>query len=192
MMIGAAGMGLCMAVIAGCVSQTTNKASLGVATAFVYLFSPFFVTGFLGLAFLYSSEIVPLSVRTPITALSKCSTWVFNFVVAEITPVGFTNLGYKYFIIYACINLCLILPSKSSSPHYFHVAILISEQPSTSPSPRPSAGISKRSTRSSWRATTSCSQCVWPTDRDRWTSERSRMTKRPMARLLWSIVVICR
>ncbi|KAJ7630378.1 putative MFS sugar transporter [Roridomyces roridus] len=111
MLFGAAGMGLCMAVIAGCVSHPENRTALHVAIAFIYLYSPFFVTGYLGLAFLYSSEIAPLSVRTPITALSSTSTWLFNFTVVEATPTGFNSLGYKYFIIYACINWFLILPT---------------------------------------------------------------------------------
>lgn len=45
------------------------------------------------------------------TAISTCTTWLFNFVVAEITPIGFDTLGYRYFIIYAVINLCLVLPT---------------------------------------------------------------------------------
>ncbi|KAJ7480037.1 MFS sugar transporter [Mycena galericulata] len=111
MIFGAAGMGLCMAVIAGCTSHPSNHTAVHAAIAFVYLFSTFFVTGYLGLAFLYSSEIAPLSVRTPITALSTTSTWLFNFTVVEATPTGFNSLGYKYFIIYAVINWFLILPT---------------------------------------------------------------------------------
>lgn len=115
MIFGAVGMGMCMAIIAGCTSHPSNHMAVHAAIAFVYLFSLAFVTGYLGLAFLYSSEIAPLSVRTPITALSTTSTWVFNFTVVEATPTGFDSLGYKYFIIYAVINWFLILPSKSSS-----------------------------------------------------------------------------
>ncbi|KAJ7674399.1 putative MFS sugar transporter [Mycena rosella] len=111
MIFGAAGMGMCMALLAGCTSHPENHTAVHAAIAFVYLFSLFFVTGFLGLAFLYSSEIAPLSVRTPITALSTTSTWLFNFTVVEATPTGFNSLGYKYFIIYAVINWFLILPT---------------------------------------------------------------------------------
>ncbi|KAK7064797.1 MFS sugar transporter [Favolaschia claudopus] len=111
MMFGAAGMGMCMALIAGCTSHPENTTAVHAAIAFIYLFSTFFVTGFLGLAFLYSSEIAPLSVRTPITALSTTSTWLFNFTVVEATPTGFDSLGFKYFIIYAAINWFLILPT---------------------------------------------------------------------------------
>ncbi|KAJ7795694.1 putative MFS sugar transporter [Mycena olivaceomarginata] len=88
MIFGAAGMGLCMALIAGCTSHPSNHTA-----------------GFLGLAFLYSSEIAPLSVRTPITAFSTTSTWLFTFTVVEATPTGFNSLGFKYFIIYAANKL---------------------------------------------------------------------------------------
>ncbi|KAJ7171731.1 putative MFS sugar transporter [Mycena crocata] len=111
MMFGAAGMGMCMAIIAGCTTHPNNETAVHAAIPFIYLFSLFFVTGYLGLAFLYSSEIAPLSVRTPITALSTTSTWLFNFTVVEATPTGFDSLGYKYFIIYAVFNWFLILPT---------------------------------------------------------------------------------
>jgi hypothetical protein len=36
-------------------------------------------------------------------------------VVAEITPIGLSTLRYKYYVIYAVINICLTFPSKSYS-----------------------------------------------------------------------------
>lgn len=69
-------------------------------------------TGFLGLTFLYASEIAPLSMRVPITSISTGTAWAFNFLVAEITPIGFATLKYRYFIIWACINLLLITPCE--------------------------------------------------------------------------------
>ncbi|KAI1316025.1 general substrate transporter [Xylariaceae sp. FL0255] len=111
MIFSATGMGLCMAVIAGGSSQSGNTAAVGAAAAFIFLFSLFFPIGFLGLTFLYASEIAPLSHRVPITAISTGSAWLWNFVVAEITPVGFSTITYRYPIIYAAINWFLILPS---------------------------------------------------------------------------------
>ncbi|TGO51387.1 hypothetical protein BCON_0162g00090 [Botryotinia convoluta] len=110
MMFAAFGMGSCMAIIAGTSSQITNTSCVIVAAVFIFMFSLFFPTGFLGLTFLYASEVAPLSVRVPITAMSTGSAWIFNFIVAEITPVGFATIGWRYYIIYACINLFLILP----------------------------------------------------------------------------------
>ncbi|KAK5127315.1 hypothetical protein LTR08_004354 [Meristemomyces frigidus] len=111
MMVAAAGMGSCMAVVAGTSSQTNNTAAVGAAGAFIFLFSLFFPTGFLGLTFLYASEISPLSARVPITSMSTGTAWLFNFLVAEVTPVGFATIGWRYYIIFSCINYFLILPS---------------------------------------------------------------------------------
>ena len=70
MMVSSLGMGVCMAVVAGGSSQPSSTASVAVAAAFIFLFSLFFPTGFLGLTFLYAAEISPLSHRVPITAMS--------------------------------------------------------------------------------------------------------------------------
>lgn len=113
MLVAAFGMGMCMAVVAGTSSQSGNTAAVGAAAAFIFLFSLFFPVGFLGLTFLYASEISPLSMRVPITSISTGSAWLFNFVVAEITPTGFDTIHWRYYIIYACINWFLILPCKS-------------------------------------------------------------------------------
>ena len=112
MIFAALGMGACMAIIAGTSSVTDNKACVAVAGAFIFMFSLFFPTGFLGLTFLYASEVSPLSHRVPITSISTGTAWLFNFIVAEVTPVGFATIGWRYYIIYACINFFLTLPCK--------------------------------------------------------------------------------
>lgn len=116
MLFSAFGMGMCMAIIAGTSSQPNNNAAVGTAAAFIFLFSLFFPTGFLGLTFLYAAEISPLAYRAPITAMSTGTAWLFNFVVAEVTPVGLTSIGYRYFIVYAAINWFLTFPGKSCFP----------------------------------------------------------------------------
>lgn len=70
MMFAALGMGSCMAIIAGTSAQISDTSCVIVAAIFIFMFSLFFPTGFLGLTFLYASEISPLSVRVPITAIS--------------------------------------------------------------------------------------------------------------------------
>ncbi|KAJ5715275.1 general substrate transporter, partial [Penicillium malachiteum] len=104
------GMGICMAVMGGCISQKGNKAASDTAVAFIFLYVFFYVTGCIGLTYLYCSEIAPLAVRTQITGMSTASSWTFNFLVVEVTPDGFSSLGWKYFIIYAAINLVLLVP----------------------------------------------------------------------------------
>ena len=72
----------------------------------------FFGIGALGINYLYGTEVAPLSHRVPIYALTSGTLWVFNFLVVEITPLGFSNLGYKFFIIFAVIDICLLFPGK--------------------------------------------------------------------------------
>lgn len=78
MMISAIGMGTCMTIVAGTASQAPDTSCISVASAFLFLFSLFFPVGFLGLTFLYASEISPLTVRVPITAMSTGSAWIFK------------------------------------------------------------------------------------------------------------------
>ncbi|KAK3331502.1 putative MFS sugar transporter [Apodospora peruviana] len=112
MMFSAVGMGTCMAIMAGATSLPhTNIGATAAATMSIFMFSFFFPIGFLGLSFLYAAEMAPLSHRVPITALSTGTAWLFNFVVAEVTPVGFATIKYRYFIIYAAMNFCMILPA---------------------------------------------------------------------------------
>lgn len=78
MMASAFGMGTCMTIIAATTSQSHSVVCVGVACAFIFLFSLFFPVGFLGLTFLYASEISPLMARVPITAMSTGSAWIFK------------------------------------------------------------------------------------------------------------------
>jgi hypothetical protein len=112
MLFGAAGMGVCMALIAGCLSQPANFSAIVATATFMFLFYLFFSSGFLGITFLYAVEVAPLSHRVPITSISTGCVWLFTFVVAEVTPVGLASINWKYYIIYASINLLLIFPSE--------------------------------------------------------------------------------
>lgn len=53
---------------------------------------------------LYPAEIVPLRIRAPANGLSTSANWAFNFMVVMITPVSFSSIGYKTYIIFAVIN----------------------------------------------------------------------------------------
>ena len=108
--------GTCLAVLAGAISVPITGSSSRtvdiVASIFLFGYNFGYAIGWLGLPFLFCAEIAPLSHRVPITAISTASTWLWAFVVALVTPVGVTNLAYRYYIIYAVFNLCMILPGK--------------------------------------------------------------------------------
>lgn len=56
------------------------------------------------MTWLYPAEIVPLRIRAKANALSTSANWAFNFMVVMITPVSFSSIGYKTYIIFAVIN----------------------------------------------------------------------------------------
>jgi len=108
MLFGAFGMSGSMAILAGMnfLSQNDMGGSKPaiVAAVFLFVFNTFFAIGWLGMTWLYPAEIVPLRIRAPANGLSTSANWIFNFMVVMITPVSFSSIGYKTYIIFAVIN----------------------------------------------------------------------------------------
>jgi hypothetical protein len=40
-----------------------------------------------------------------LSAIGTATHWLFNFVIAEITPVSFVTIKYRYYIVYAVISI---------------------------------------------------------------------------------------
>ncbi|PYI06706.1 general substrate transporter [Aspergillus sclerotiicarbonarius CBS 121057] len=109
LMLGSAvGMSVSMAILAGTTSQTNNSAALVVAVVFLFVFEFIFTVGYSGLTFLYATEVAPLQLRAAISAVSTAAVWTFNFLLAEVTPVGFDTIGYQYYIIFAVLNAAIV------------------------------------------------------------------------------------
>lgn len=108
MLLSSSVMAICMAVIAGTTSIPDNKGALYAATVFLFLYTPFFAIGFLSLTNLYATEVAPLEYRAAIAGVSAATSWLSNFVVVLVTPVGFENIGYRYWIVYAVINAVIV------------------------------------------------------------------------------------
>ncbi|PWN31699.1 sugar transporter STL1 [Meira miltonrushii] len=119
MLFGAAGMSATMAILAGCTSpaalqpngagEAQNEAPAYVAAVFLFVFNTFFAIGWLGMTWLYPAEITPLSIRAAANGVSTSSNWIFNFLVVLITPVAFANIGYQTYIIFAVLNLAILI-----------------------------------------------------------------------------------
>jgi len=107
MLFGAAGMVASMSILAAMTAVGGTGPGI-VAAAFLFIFNSFFAVGWLGMTWLYPAEIVPLRIRAPANALSTSANWAFNFMVVMITPVSFSSIGYKTYIIFAAINAFII------------------------------------------------------------------------------------
>jgi len=79
-----------------------------VAIIFLFVVNFMYCVGFLGCQFLYSSEISPLHVRSVVNGMAVGATWGTNFFVAEVTPVGFNNIKWGYYLVWAAINAIII------------------------------------------------------------------------------------
>ncbi|KAI9806713.1 MAG: hypothetical protein M1825_006170 [Sarcosagium campestre] len=104
MLFGAAGMSFSMIILAVMTSFEGDETKGWVAAIFLFVFNTFFAIGWLGMTWLYPAEIVPLRIRAPANALSTSANWAFNFMVVMITPVAFSSIKYKTYIIFAVIN----------------------------------------------------------------------------------------
>ncbi|KAK5942697.1 hypothetical protein PMZ80_005263 [Knufia obscura] len=103
MLFGAAGMSGSMVILAAMTAIGGSGPGI-VAATFLFIFNTFFAIGWLGMTWLYPAEIVPLRIRAPANALATSGNWIFNFLVVMITPVSFSSIGYRTYIIFAVIN----------------------------------------------------------------------------------------
>ncbi|KAL3602998.1 hypothetical protein FPOAC2_07315 [Fusarium poae] len=104
LMAGALGMCVAQTSLAGLLSDLTNKSATEAAISFYFVALFFFPVGLFLLPFMYAAEISPLSIRAQVTAVSACANWLFNFLVAEVSPHALKNIGFRYYIVYSCIT----------------------------------------------------------------------------------------
>jgi sugar porter (SP) family MFS transporter len=106
----AAGMAIAQACLAGLSSDLANKSAASASLFFYFLALFCFPIGLFLVPFMYAAEIAPLQTRAKVTAMSAAANWLFNFLLAEVTPVAFANIAWKYYIVYACISAfgCLV------------------------------------------------------------------------------------
>lgn len=110
-MIAGAGMGISMAGLAGTVWAIDFRYTFGAsvaATFFLFLYMAFFPLGFLGANFLYGAEIAPQDLRIYLASVGTATHWLFNFVIAEITPIAFVTITWRYYIVYAVIGAAVV------------------------------------------------------------------------------------
>ena len=122
MIIGSFGMTGVMTILAimNYLSESNKGGSTpGIISAvFLFLFNTFFAIGWLGIPWLYPAEITPLRIRAPANGLATSADWAFNFMVVMITPICFSSIGYKTYILFGCLYAPLYLLNTN------HVLIL--------------------------------------------------------------------
>lgn len=116
LIIGAAGQAFAMYYI-GIHSAVAGPNSSGgalngsaiFAIICVYLFAVFYSFGWGPIPFVLAAECAPNHVRSPIMALALMTQWLFNYVIAKITPIMLANIRYGTFLLFGscCALACL-------------------------------------------------------------------------------------
>lgn len=99
-------LGMCGVLVAEaiCVASNTTGGAIA-AVVFVFLFEACFTWGWMATVWIYPAEILPLRIRAKGAALAAAADFLGNFLVVEITPVGLQNLGWRFYIIWAVLNI---------------------------------------------------------------------------------------
>ena len=113
MMWGSFGLGISMMMIAILLSFQNSSASVakGTSSASVtFFFTYMLIFGATAncVPWVYVPEILPLHVRAKGTAVGISANWIWNFVVVMITPTLLTNLKWKGYLIFMCLNFAFV------------------------------------------------------------------------------------
>ena len=73
----------------------------------VYLFVVFYSFGWGPIPFVLASECSPNQVRSLLMAASLMTQWLFNFVIAKITPLMLADITYGTFLLFG--SLCIVM-----------------------------------------------------------------------------------
>ncbi|KAF9639588.1 putative glycerol proton symporter of the plasma subject to glucose-induced inactivation protein [Lasiodiplodia theobromae] len=107
MLYGALTAGSCYVVAAICLKMADlhpeSKYELGSATtAMFFLYYAFYGTSFAKVPWVYNSEINSLGWRTRGAAAATATNWMASFIVTQFTKVGVQNLGWGFYLLFAC------------------------------------------------------------------------------------------
>ncbi|OJD35309.1 sugar transporter stl1 [Diplodia corticola] len=107
MLYGALSAGSCYLVAAICLKmadlEPESKYELGSATtATFFLYYAFYGTSFAKVPWVYNSEINSLGWRTRGAAAATATNWIGSFIVTQFTKVGVQNLGWRFYLLFAC------------------------------------------------------------------------------------------
>ena len=110
---GAFGMTICFSILTVLGGLSMNSDQLGIPNIAVaipgsivlYIATGFFGIGWLSQVWLIPTEIFPSSCRAQGAAISVVVWGLANFAVTLLTPIGFNNLKYWLFLVFAITNL---------------------------------------------------------------------------------------
>ncbi|KAL1963340.1 hypothetical protein VTN77DRAFT_8461 [Rasamsonia byssochlamydoides] len=107
LLTGLVGMAIGMCVLAGTTSVVAFTPGV-IATVALFWYDFWFGVGWIPGPWLLAAEYAPLMTRSQSAALATSATWIFTFLVAEITPPAISNIGWRTYIIFAVLNIAFM------------------------------------------------------------------------------------
>lgn len=109
--IACAVQAVCLAAVTGLLrvvinNRSNTSAAVGwIAVVFVYMAT--FSLSWLPTTFPYGAELLPNRVRSKGCALGATLYWLGTFATSKILPIGIANISYRFFIIFAVLNVVI-------------------------------------------------------------------------------------
>ena len=116
LLLGSTVCGLCMFILAYCVGTMPSSTSGdtltvkgAVAVLMVYIFAFFFGISLGPISWNVCSEIFPSRINAKCCMVTTCTQWLFQIVIASITPMLLTSVGSLTFVVYGtCCAISLV------------------------------------------------------------------------------------
>ncbi|PWN20466.1 general substrate transporter [Microstroma glucosiphilum] len=111
LMTGSIGGAICMLAIAIyiAVDKPASHSGQGIdsagrfSIACFYIWTIFYGASWNGTPWVVGSEIFPMQSRSLGMVFMAASNWLYNFAIARATPVAFLNIGWGFYLIFACL-----------------------------------------------------------------------------------------
>ncbi|RKU44667.1 hypothetical protein DL546_003583 [Coniochaeta pulveracea] len=104
--------GLCMTVdmalvmgLSGAYGSSDNVVAKGFTIAFIFCFTAIYSLGYNSIHYIYVPEIMTMAIRAKGSAMSICCNVIINIVFNQVSPIAFSEVGYKYYSLFICTNL---------------------------------------------------------------------------------------
>ncbi|KAJ5659234.1 hypothetical protein N7507_005685 [Penicillium longicatenatum] len=98
----------CLAAMTAQYSGTTNKVGNGFGIFFIYLYLAFQGTFCDTTMYLYVSEIFPTEIRPIGMGFSLFGQFAATLILLQTAPMGFNNVGWKYYLVIICWSTVFI------------------------------------------------------------------------------------
>ncbi|KAJ5110130.1 general substrate transporter [Penicillium argentinense] len=107
MLWGAVGQSVCFTLVAIGLALAT-KPWEAVAVAFVFAYYTTFGLSWIAVPWMYPAEINTQRMRIAGAGIATATNWINNYIVVLVTPIGISNIGWKYYLIYAVLNAVFV------------------------------------------------------------------------------------